>query len=141
MFKIIAKLVTRNSGVVSTEQFFTEGEKELAVSTAARLEKTEGYSDVRLLDFGFAPSLVPVAVSLPLPGEGVTEFKRKRLPAVKFEWVKFSKPAPKTPRKPKKVAASVNEFDAPAAPKKRTSKRERQFGPDAAHRTPDAVLA
>lgn len=143
MFKLSFNVLTKNSGIVASEQFFGEGERETAIHFAARYEVTEGYSNVRLLAYENAKSLVPVAVALPKPGEGVAEFKRKRLDAVKFEFVKFApkKVAAKTARKSKKVAATVSEFDLPPAPKKRISKRERAFGPEATARTVEGVEA
>lgn len=131
MFKLTANYLTKNYGIVSTEQFFTDGERETAIHFAVRLEAGGDYTNVRLIDYGMSKSLVPVAVSLPLPGHGVTEFKRRRLDAMKFETVRFKQDVPKLKpvRKPRKVAATAGEFDLPAAaPKKPVSKRVRKFG-------------
>lgn len=127
MFKLIAKKLTRN-GIVSIEQFFTEGEKDFAVATAARLNDTAGFSDVRLLDATLARIKVATLTSTIKDGQFVATNKLRT--GVKFAWVKFAKPVAKKaskPRKAKVVAADAAEFDLPAKPK-RVSKRDRKFG-------------
>jgi hypothetical protein len=134
MFKLIADVVTKNSQVVATEQFFTEGERELAIAVAARLDASQGYSNVSLLEIIVAKSLVPVSTGKP------GEFQNKRLNAAKFNWIKFKAIAKPAPKKPRKIAATVTEFDLPApAPKKRLTKRQREFGEKTTQRTLEAV--
>ncbi len=127
MFKLIAKKLTRN-GLVSIEQLFLEGEKEIAIAVAATLDATEGFSEVRLLDYVQARG--KVTTILPTIKDGAFETKVNLKTAVKFSWVKFQKPKAKSKAKPKKIAASADAFDLPAKPK-RVSKRQRAFGVEA----------
>lgn len=130
MFKLIAKKVTKN-GVVAIESFFTEGEKDFAVATAARLSDTAGFSDVRLLDATLAR--IKVTTLLPTIKDGAFETQVKFRTGVKLAWVKFAPVKAKATRKPraaKKVEATAEGFDLPAKPK-RVSKRQRAFGIEA----------
>lgn len=131
MFKLIGQKTTKN-GIVSIEQFFTEGEKDFAVATAARLSDTAGFSDVRLLDATLAR--IKVTTLLPTIKDGAFETKAKFVTGVKLAWVKFAPAKPKAAKKPraakKVIEATAEGFDLPAKTK-RVSKRQRAFGIEA----------
>lgn len=132
MFKLIADLKLADR-TVQTEQFFTGGEKDLAVYIAGLREDEGKFGDVRLLETTVSRGKL---VTINPDGTSRTNLK----PLVRFGWVKFGKPGKKAGgKKGKKVAATVGEFDLPAP--KKVSKRERKFGPDAARRTLEGVEA
>jgi hypothetical protein len=131
MFKLIADLKLADR-TVQTEQFFTEGEKDLAVYIAGLREEEGKFGDVRLLETTVSRGKL---VTINPDGTNRTNLK----PLVRFGWVKFGKPGKKGSKKAKKVAATVGEFDLPPAPK--VSKRQRKYGPDAARRTLEGVEA
>ena len=133
MFKLTASLTTKNGNVFLTEQFFTDGEKDFAVTTAAKLEATPGFTGVQLLETVLGRGKLVTFTG----GASKTNIKT----VVRFSWIKFGTP-PVKPVKPRKsvAKATVSEFDLPPAPKKRLSKRQREFGIDAAHRTAGEVV-
>lgn len=113
MFKITATLfVFAENRSTFIEQTFTKQEKPLAIHVASRIEKTLGYTNVRLFEVktGKNGGIFPV------------KFGQTLVKPVKVATVK-------KPRKTATVAASISEFDLPpATPKKRVTKRERAYG-------------
>lgn len=113
MFKITATLfVYAENRSTFIEQTFTKDEKPLAIHVATSLEKTPGYTNVRLFEVKTGKNGGIVAV----------KFGQALVKPVKVATVK-------KPRKTATIAASVSEFDLPpATPKKRVTKRERNYG-------------
>lgn len=115
MFKLTATFLSKVSAPSSITQYFSEIEKGLAIATAARLQSSNSYADVRLLAYDQSAGYV------------------------EFSWVEI-----KEQQQPKSYKAVVQEFDIPVQKRpvvqpsnKRISKRMCRFGNEANHRCID----